>query len=101
MYLSAAAELNSKLVVANGIVLYTKPPTIFAINAPVAYLGNVYTRKEFRGRSIAFRLLDIAIELTRARRAYKIHLGANEMGKRIYERARFKPIKFDALELRL
>ena len=100
-YLSAVAELNSKLVAANGVVLYTKPPTLFAPNARVAYLGNVYTRGEFRGHGIATELLQIAIELTRTRGAYKIHLGTTELGKRIYERAGFKPVEFEALELRL
>ena len=100
-YLGVVAEFDSQLVATNGIVLYKKPPAIFALDACVAYLGNVYTREEFRGRGIATKLLQLAIALTRTRGAYKIHLGTTEMGKSIYERAGFRPVEFEALELRL
>ncbi len=100
-YVSAVAEIGGKLVSANGLVIYTKPPSVNGGTGRMGYLSNVYTRSEVRGRGIASELMKLITEYARLNGVDRLHLGATDLGKGVYLRAGFQPPRFTPLELRL
>ncbi|WP_413288771.1 GNAT family N-acetyltransferase [Bdellovibrio sp. HCB337] len=99
-YFGAVAELNGRLISTNGLVLYRKPPSFKGTNGVVGYVTNVYTIPEFRNLGIANDLMKLLIAHAKQAGATKIHLGATEDGRRLYEKNGFKDVIFPALELR-
>lgn len=99
-YYSAVAEVDGNLIAANGLVIYKKPPSITGPSGLVGYVTNVYTLPEFRGRGIAGELMKILIQFAKNANVAKLHLGATKAGRSVYERVGFKPVKFEALELK-
>ena len=54
---------------------------------------NMYTRPEYRRQGIARRMLDILISDAKSRGIRFITLEATQMGKPLYEKAGFVPLK--------
>lgn len=100
-YLSAVAEVDSQLVSANGLVIYSKPPSVNGGTGRMGYISNVYTRPEWRGHGFAHSLIKVLIEHARSNHIDKLHLGTTELGKGVYERAGFTTPRFPHLELKL
>ena len=100
-YFSAVAELNGRLVSANGLVIYEKPPSINGLSGRVGYVTNVYTFPEYRGKGIAGELMQMLVQFAKKSNVAKLHLGATSSGKRVYERVGFNAVKFEALELKI
>jgi len=55
-----------------------------------AYILNVYTEPEFRGRGISTTLMQAAVEHCRAEGFATVWLHATEAGRRVYEKVGFK-----------
>jgi hypothetical protein len=51
-YVSAVADVNGKLVSANGLIIYHKPPSITGGSGKVGYISNVYTLPELEFMSV-------------------------------------------------
>ncbi|MBN8542546.1 MAG: GNAT family N-acetyltransferase [Deltaproteobacteria bacterium] len=100
-YFSAVADLDGELVATNGLVIYRKPPSLTGPSGIAGYVTNVYTKPGYRGQGIAGKLLDMLIEFAKNSNVAKLHLGATKSGKKVYEKAGFKPVEFEALELRM
>jgi GNAT superfamily N-acetyltransferase len=100
-YVSAVAVVDGKLVSANGLVVYSKPPSVTGGTGQVGYVTNVYTLPEWRGRGIAGELMKLVVEHARSNGVDKLHLGATDSGKGVYKRVGFKPPRFVPLELKL
>ena len=100
-YISAVAELDGKLVSANGLILYGKPPSITGGTGRLGFISNVYTRPAWRGKGIASTLMKMIVTYARSNDVEKLHLGATDLGKSIYERVGFITPRFTPLELRL
>ncbi len=101
-FVAAVAEAEGgKLVSANGLVVYRKPPSINGKTGSMGYVSNVYTRREFRNRGLATKLMETLIDYARENGVERLHLGATELGRGVYERVGFKVPKFVNLELRL
>lgn len=100
-YVSSVAIVDGKVVAAAGLVFYQKPPALPSGSGLVGYLTNVYTLPEYRKRGLGSRLIDLLIKEAKSMKAVKIHLGATDDGKAIYEKLGFKPVRFAALELKL
>lgn len=100
-YYSAVAELDGRLVSTNGLVIYQKPPALGSMGGLVGYVTNVFTLPEHRGKGIAGNLMKLLIQFAKNNKVAKLHLGTTSSGKHVYEKAGFKPVVFEALELRL
>ncbi|WP_374073481.1 GNAT family N-acetyltransferase [Bdellovibrio bacteriovorus] len=100
-YISSVAVVDGRIVAAAGLVFYQKPPSLPSGSGLVGYLTNVYTLPEYRKRGLGSRMIDLLIKEAKSMKAVKIHLGATEDGKDIYEKLGFKPVRFAALELNL
>ena len=64
-YSSAVAEIDGKIVAANGLVSYEKPPSLTGGIGKVGYVSNVYTHPKWRGQGIATTLMQFLIEHAR------------------------------------
>jgi GNAT superfamily N-acetyltransferase len=100
-YFSAVAEVDGKIVSCNGMCIYRKPPSITGGTGWVGYISNVYTKPEFRGKRLASELMKRIIDQARQLGVDKLHLGASEMGKGVYERVGFGKPRFVPLDLKL
>jgi len=99
-YYGAVAEVSGRLVSTNGLVLYRKPPSFKGTTGIVGYATSVYTIPEFRKRGIANELMKLLVAHAKQAGAGKIHLGATEEGRGLYEKIGFKDVSFTSLELR-
>jgi ribosomal protein S18 acetylase RimI-like enzyme len=101
IYASAVADNDGCLVSANGLIIYQKPPSITGGRGLTGYISNVYTLPEFRKRGIASELMNLLIKYSQDSGLDKLHLGATEDGKDVYERVGFKFPTSAPLELKL
>jgi GNAT superfamily N-acetyltransferase len=100
-YLSVVAESEGRLVAANGLVVYRKPPSFEGLGGYLGYIGNVFTEKSWRGRGLGTELMRRLVEAARATGVEKLHLCATEDGNGVYRRVGFKPSKYEYLEMSL
>jgi ribosomal protein S18 acetylase RimI-like enzyme len=89
------------LVSANGAAVYEKIPSVRWMSGRQAYVSNVYTRPEWRGRGIATRLMKGLIDSARAVGVTVLRLEATAAGKPVYEKVGFKPNRYFAMEIPL
>ncbi len=99
-YFGAVAELNRCLISNTGLVFYRKPPAFKGTTGIVGYVTNVYTMPEFRNLGIASELMKLLITFAKNSGATKIHLGATEAGRKLYEKHGFRDLAIPGLELR-
>lgn len=100
-YVSAVTDIDGKLVSANGLVVYRKPPSVVGGTGQVGYVTNVYTLPEWRRRGFATELMKLLVEYARLKGVDKLHLGATDSGKSVYQRVGFESPSSTPLELRL
>ena len=80
---------GDRLAATSGINFYSTPPTHKNPTGMMAYISNMYTKPDYRGRGIATRLLTMIIEEARRRGCGKITLSATDMGRPIYKKFGF------------
>jgi GNAT superfamily N-acetyltransferase len=84
------AEYDGEIVGTGGLIFSHRPPTPSNTSALQAYVLNMYTVPNCRGRGIATMLLVHIIEYVKTTPAKRIILHASEMGQHIYEKLGFK-----------
>ena len=65
-----------------------------------AYVLNMYVYPEFRGKGVARRLMECAIQWCGRQGFLSVYLHSSEMGRQLYEKLGFKPTNELRLELR-
>lgn len=83
------AEEGGRIVGTGGLVFFHRPPTLRNASSLHAYVLNMYTLPECRGRGIATALLQHILEHVKTTPAARVSLHASEMGRRVYERFGF------------
>ncbi|NIM06048.1 MAG: GNAT family N-acetyltransferase [Armatimonadetes bacterium] len=83
------AEEEGQVVGTAGLVFFHRPPLFSYLSTLHAYVLNMYTIPEWRGRGVATMLLQHIIEYVKTTSAGRISLHANEVGRPIYERLGF------------
>jgi GNAT superfamily N-acetyltransferase len=83
------AEEDGQFVACCGLVLQTRPPTTRNLSGLEAYIYNMYTRPEYRGRGIGTRLVNEVLAAARELGAGRVRLDASDMGRPVYEAAGF------------
>jgi GNAT superfamily N-acetyltransferase len=81
---------SESIVATSGLCFYSLPPSFKNTTGNVAYIMNMYTLSNYRGRGIAQKLLHFLMDETRNRGIKKLTLQATEMGLPIYEKLGFK-----------
>ncbi len=84
-----AEDEGGRVVATSGLTFFERPPNARNPAGLEAYLSNMYTLPEWRGRGIASALVAAAVEHVRHTPARRIWLEATAQGRRVYERAGF------------
>lgn len=99
-FIAMVALRDGQIVSTNGIAFYQKPPSLYGGAGLVGYVTNVYTLPDWRGKGIASSLFRQLLEEAAAYHPDKLHLGATDMGEKIYQRCGFKAPASPQLEIR-
>lgn len=82
---------NDRLIVSCVIFcIYSVIPKPSNVLGKIAYVFNVYTLEEFRGKGLATKLMKNAINDVKQLGVGEVYLSATDDGKSIYERLQFK-----------
>ena len=84
---------NNKIIACGSVSFYSVMPTYCNKSGKCAYLMNIYTKPEYRKQGIATAILDYLVKKSVEYGAEKISLEATAMGRPIYEKYGFKPMK--------
>jgi len=69
-----------------GASFYRMPPSVRNKTGRMAYISNMYTKPEYRGRGVATRLFALTAAEAKRRGCGKLTLHASDMGRPIYEK---------------
>lgn len=83
---------------AGGVSFYQVMPTYHNPSGKKAYIMNMYTAPEYRRQGVAYKALDLVVKEAKARGITQISLDASEVGRKLYEKYGFVPMK-DEMEL--
>jgi GNAT superfamily N-acetyltransferase len=89
-FIAYTAEVDGRIVATSGMVFHQHPPSGGNLNGKEAYIMNMYTLREFRGRGIATELLQSLIQYARERDCSRIILRAQEKARPLYVKAGFE-----------
>ena len=82
---------GSTLIATSGLSFLQHPPCTTNPTGKVAYISNMYTKPEYRGKGIATVLFDKTVEEAKRRGYIKLRLTTTDMGRPIYEKYGFIP----------
>lgn len=98
-YAGFLAEDDGRVVGGLGLLWQDWPPSPLYPDTRRAYLLNVYTAPEARGRGLATRLVRHALQFAHARGVRTVNLHASDAGRSVYQAQGFAPT--NELRLRL
>jgi GNAT superfamily N-acetyltransferase len=84
-FIGWVAESGGDIVATGGMVYWHKPPLDSDPSGMEAYIMNMYTLAEWRGRGIAAKIMDMLIEDARSAGVRRIRLHASEEGSHVYK----------------
>jgi GNAT superfamily N-acetyltransferase len=76
-------------IATSGVNFYKTPPNPFNPSGKTAYISNMYTKPEYRGKGIATRLFAMTMDEVKKRGCGKAVLHATSLGRPIYEKYGF------------
>lgn len=88
-HVACFAELDGNPVACGSFCLQEELPSPDNLSGKCAYVMNMYTRPEARGKGIATAVLNWVVDQAKARGAGKIYLETTLAGRAVYERAGF------------
>src|SRR6266487_158025 len=97
-FLSWIAEADGEMIGISGVVFLEKPPTQTHPSGREAYVMNMYTLPQWRGKGIATALLQEIRRFVKTTNARRIWLSTTADGKHMYEENGFTPTQ-DEMEL--
>lgn len=80
---------NNEIAATSGLTLYLLPPNRSAPDGKVAYISNMYTLPNFRGKGIASHLFSLIMNEAKSLGYKKVLLNATDLGRPIYEKYGF------------
>jgi GNAT superfamily N-acetyltransferase len=83
------AEIENQIVATGALILEPKPPTQKNPSGLEAFVFNMYTLPEWRGKGLASQILDEMVGFAKEREAGRVWLYASEQGEPVYARAGF------------
>ncbi|KKK38241.1 GCN5 family acetyltransferase [Mesobacillus campisalis] len=84
------AEDEREIVACGAVIFYDFPPSYTNKTGKKAYIANMYTNQNYRGRGLATNLLSKLVEEVKLSGISRIWLGASEMGRPVYKKFGFK-----------
>ena len=86
---------EGEIVGTSGVSFYDYPPNKSAPTGKKAYISNMFTYPQHRGRGIATKLFTLTVDEAKLRGYEKVTLNATAMGRPIYEKYGFTDIEGD------
>lgn len=83
---------GARVVAKNTLCLYTVAPKWNNPSGRIGYIYGVYTDPAYRGRGLATRLMEMALEAVKAWGAGEVYLNAQPVAERLYARLGFVPV---------
>jgi GNAT superfamily N-acetyltransferase len=83
-FISWVAVENNEIIATSGVCFYQLPPNYSNPSGKIAYVTNMYTKKEFRRKGIASKLLEKIIDEVRSLNYKIIRLHTSLDGKKLY-----------------
>lgn len=80
---------TGEIVATSGLTFFERPPNGVNLAGLEAYLSNMYTAPEWRGKGLGTALVEAVISHVKETPARRIWLNTTEMGKPVYEKAGF------------
>ncbi|WP_034333429.1 GNAT family N-acetyltransferase [Bacillus sp. J37] len=97
-FISYIAMCNGETVGVSGVVIIKRPPYLENLNGIEAYILNMYTIPQHRGRGISRKLLELCIDECKDMGVRRVWLHSSENGKHLYQKVGFTP-KNNEMEL--
>jgi GNAT superfamily N-acetyltransferase len=88
-FISWLAIDESMLVATSGLCFHRLPPSYSNPTGRIAYVTNMFTKKEYRERGIGSYLLSLALEEAKQRQYRVVRLHASQDGRPLYLKAGF------------
>lgn len=92
-FMAWIAQVNGTIIGISGLVFFQRPPIDGNLSGLEAYIMNIYTVSNWRGKGVAMALLQEIISYVKQTEARRIWLHATEDGKRLYEKVGFVSTK--------
>ena len=80
---------KSTIVATGGLCFFQLPPTYSNSTGRIAYVTNMFTKKEYRGQGIASHLLALVVDEAKRRDYRVLRLHTSQDGRHIYAKAGF------------
>ena len=80
---------DGNFIGAGGVSFYNVMPTFHNPSGKKAYIMNMYTDPNYRRQGIAYKTLDMLVDVSKERGICQISLEATEMGRPLYEKYGF------------
>ena len=81
---------EGNIIATGGVIIYNLPPSYSNTSGRIAYITNMYTKDEYRGRGIATKMLNLLVDEVRRKGVKVIKLQASVHGKSVYKKFGFK-----------
>ncbi|MBL0848330.1 MULTISPECIES: GNAT family N-acetyltransferase [Mammaliicoccus] len=81
---------NDTIIASGAIVYYPFPPSFTNPSGERAYVTNIYTHPDYRGRGIAQTIIKALIKNVESRNIKKVFLAASTLGKPVYKKLGFE-----------
>lgn len=90
-FLAWVAESEGAIVATSGVTIFERPPNGANLTGLEAYLSNMYTLPDWRGRGLGTALVATCVAHLKATQVRRIWLHATEEGRPVYAKAGFVP----------
>ena len=89
------SEETGEIVATSGVTFFERPPNGVNLAGLEAYLSNMYTVPDWRGKGLGTALVAAVIKRVKETGARRIWLSTTELGRPVYEKAGFVESKSD------
>jgi len=100
-FVAWVADADGQIVATSGLVLGHRPPSPNNLTGVDAYVMNMFTEPDWRGRGVGRALLDELVGHVAGTHVGRVWLHASEPGRSLYEKAGFAPVASSESEMEL
>ena len=83
-------EKGSQIIATGALIYFDFPPSFANNGGHKAYIANIYTHPDYRGRRICPQILEILENRAREKGCCRVWLEASEIGKYVYQKRGFE-----------
>ena len=91
-HIACFAYMKNEIVGCGGICLYQEMPSPDNASGQCAYLMNIYTCPQFRGRGVGETVVQWLVGQAALKNITKIYLETSKAGRKLYEKTGFVPM---------